>query len=362
MMKQRLQDQFQELVFVLKKDKYLGLCYTQKQLNSNFIEKQYIFFYQQFQFLFFDAITWIIPPAMPIFFAICQSMALVRLGYSHIIAVDPSQTVVASEIKLMCFDKTGTLTKNNMDVIGFCDFNIGELITKLPNQIKEEKQKALLYAFGTCHGVYLVEGEHLGDELDVKMVEFSGFKIRKSSTCKLEAFNDNLLLKVIKQWEFESQFQRMGCLVQDQNGKNYAFVKGSPELVITGNMLIDIQQISNQKLLKDILQNTFVFARCKPEQKTEIIYMHQTLFKQKIGMIGDGANDCSAIKQADLGVSFCEADASFSAPFSYQKKSINCLPIILAEGRCVLTNMIECYRLLCYCQCFQICSIYYITL
>jgi P-type E1-E2 ATPase len=33
-------------------------------------------------------------------------------------------------------------------------------------------------------------------------------------------------------------------------------------------------------------------------------------------MVGDGANDCSAIKQAHIGVSFISTDASFSAPFS----------------------------------------------
>lgn len=33
-------------------------------------------------------------------------------------------------------------------------------------------------------------------------------------------------------------------------------------------------------------------------------------------MVGDGANDCAAIKVADIGISFAETDASYSAPFS----------------------------------------------
>ncbi len=55
-------------------------------------------------------------------------------------------------------------------------------------------------------------------------------------------------------------------------------------------------------------------------------------------MCGDGANDCVALKTADIGVSLSEAEASIAAPFTSQIQDISCILIILKEGRCALTT------------------------
>lgn len=59
-----------------------------------------------------------------------------------------------------------------------------------------------------------------------------------------------------------------------------------------------------------------IFGRFGPDQKTQLI----TAFQNEgliVGMCGDGANDCGALKAAHVGISLSEADASgkFSLPF-----------------------------------------------
>jgi cation-transporting P-type ATPase 13A2 len=40
-------------------------------------------------------------------------------------------------------------------------------------------------------------------------------------------------------------------------------------------------------------------------------------------MVGDGANDCGALKQANVGLSLSTSEASISAPFTSEDASIS---------------------------------------
>lgn len=60
-------------------------------------------------------------------------------------------------------------------------------------------------------------------------------------------------------------------------------------------------------------------------------------FIGKIGMCGDGANDLTAIRSADIGISFHESDANYAATFSITHLSD--IDYIIRNGKTTTANI-----------------------
>ncbi|XP_069812869.1 probable cation-transporting ATPase 13A4 [Dendropsophus ebraccatus] len=90
-------------------------------------------------------------------------------------------------------------------------------------------------------------------------------------------------------------------------------------------------------LLPKLLMNGTVFARMSPGQKAAIIDDFRKL-DYYVGMCGDGANDCAALKMANAGISLSVQEASVAAPFNSHVTNIQCVPELLKEGRAALVT------------------------
>lgn len=61
-------------------------------------------------------------------------------------------------------------------------------------------------------------------------------------------------------------------------------------------------------------------------------------------MCGDGANDCGALKTADVGISLSESEASIAAPFTSKVQNISCVPTLIKEGKCSLVTSFQAFK------------------
>ncbi|KAI9461293.1 P-type ATPase [Lactarius psammicola] len=227
-----------------------------------------------------DLITVVVPPALPATLSIGTSFALSRLRRSGIFCISPNRINVAGKINVCCFDKTGTLTEDGLDILGVRALDrrngtrFGELLDNvydLPGPMGREKA-TFLYALATCHQLKVVDGEVIGDPLDVKMFQFTKWTIEEghiaetglirgprsgngearpaalvqtvvrppgSAQFKLEdalkggAKRAHFLeFGVIRTFEFVSQLRRMSVVVKRLRSTSMEiYVKGAPEVM-----------------------------------------------------------------------------------------------------------------------------------
>ena len=93
-----------------------------------------------------------------------------------------------------------------------------------------------------------------------------------------------------------------------------------------------------------MLLHAKVFARMSPDDKASLVENLQFNGKFNVGMCGDGANDCAALKQADVGISLSEAEASIAAPFTSSINDISCVIKVIREGKAALVTSFQTFK------------------
>ncbi|KAK3916023.1 putative cation-transporting ATPase 13A3 [Frankliniella fusca] len=90
-------------------------------------------------------------------------------------------------------------------------------------------------------------------------------------------------------------------------------------------------------LLPRVCVRGAVFARMSSDQKQQLVHELQDL-GYYVGMCGDGANDCGALKAAHTGISLSDTESSVAAPLTAKEPHIGCVPHVIREGRAALAT------------------------
>ena len=113
-------------------------------------------------------------------------------------------------------------------------------------------------------------------------------------------------------------------------------------------------------MLGEILINKCkVFARMQPSNKVELIKFLKENKDNIVGMCGDGANDCGALLNSDVGISICNKKSknnNITSHFYSHDDSIKCIEISIKNGRACYENSIITLKFMIMYGIIQICS------
>ncbi|ACK70364.1 ATPase, P-type (transporting), HAD superfamily, subfamily IC [Gloeothece citriformis PCC 7424] len=106
-----------------------------------------------------------------------------------------------------------------------------------------------------------------------------------------------------------------------------------------GKVLKPLEDLSEQEQLN--LQQVSIFARVSPEQKLNLIALHQS-HNAIVAMTGDGVNDAPALKKADIGVAMGQRGtevAKEAADMVLQDDAFASIIAAIEQGRAIFENI-----------------------
>jgi Ca2+-transporting ATPase len=106
-----------------------------------------------------------------------------------------------------------------------------------------------------------------------------------------------------------------------------------------GNELQSLDNLSKQQ--KQELQQVSIFARVSPEQKLNLVTLHQE-HNAIVAMTGDGVNDAPALKKADIGIAMGKRGtqvAQEAADMVLQDDAFSSIVAAVEQGRAIFGNI-----------------------
>uniref|UniRef100_A0A8B9MQX3 ATPase cation transporting 13A2 n=1 Tax=Accipiter nisus TaxID=211598 RepID=A0A8B9MQX3_9AVES len=184
-----------------------------------------------------DLVTVIVPPALPAAMTVGTIYAQNRLKKQGIFCISPPRINLCGKIRLVCFDKTGTLTEEGLDVWGVVPLE-NNYFMPIVHEPRCLPAGPLLYSLATCHTISLLRTQPIGDPVDLKMVESTGWVRQARSSCLALTPAPSPPQKhqspvgILRRFPFSSSLQRMSVLVKlPGEASAHVYIKGAPEMV-----------------------------------------------------------------------------------------------------------------------------------
>ncbi|XP_031832819.1 polyamine-transporting ATPase anne boleyn isoform X2 [Nomia melanderi] len=239
-----------------------------------------------------DLITVVVPPALPAAMTVGRLVAQRRLENNKIYCTSPRTINVSGSIDCICFDKTGTLTEDGLDMWGVVPA-VDKKFQLPTKDIMALPLNDLLIGMVTCHGITIIDNQPVGDPLDLKMFESTGWTLEEPDVSDTSKFSmlfptvvrppkgskllkklpndlrmtlsrqnsmssdvmDNISLNnlettlagstaelgeqgleigIVRQFPFTSTLQRMSVITRTLGANHYdLYCKGSPEMILS---------------------------------------------------------------------------------------------------------------------------------
>ncbi|KAI9268745.1 E1-E2 ATPase-domain-containing protein [Sporodiniella umbellata] len=266
-------------------------------------------------------------PLLPAILVVGQSIASNRLRKLSVFCVDLPRILMAGKVQVFCFDKTGTLTREGLEYHGVYPIRDRALGTFTDY---EALPWTLKLGLAACHSVTQVEGQYIGNPVDIVLFETTGAQLAGPHSIVLE----HTSIKVLQQFEFVHARASMSAAIKDmKTGHVHLFCKGSFERIaeithpVPGYDLLTSQQAKEGCYILALAHRDLGIL--STEEEADLLQWSRDQLESNLELCGllllknqlrpDTAQAIEQLKQGDVRTVMITGDNAFTGIFIGQQ-------------------------------------------